>query len=69
MYQSIFGVSVCEKRHVYSHYAEDGVFQLDGMETLPPSSHSRVHIQTEEGRDRETTKADQRAAMAQEWVY
>lgn len=31
---------------LYSHYAEDGVFQLDGMETLPPPSHGRVDVQT-----------------------
>lgn len=31
---------------LYSHYTEDGVLQLDGMETLPPSRHRRVNIQT-----------------------
>ena len=41
---------------LYSHYAEDGVFQLDGMETLPPPSHRWVDVQTREGRAREMKK-------------
>ena len=31
---------------LYSHYAENGVLQFDGMETLPPSCHRRMDIET-----------------------
>lgn len=33
---------------LYSHNVEDGVFQLDGVKTLPPSCDRRVHVQTEQ---------------------
>ena len=34
----------------HSHNVEDGVLQLDGVKTLPPSSHRRVNVQATENR-------------------
>ena len=39
-------VSVCSCVRVL-HDVEDGVLQLDGVETLPPASHGRMDVQAE----------------------
>ncbi len=71
----MLGVCVCVSLYnhtadFYSHYAEDGVFEFDGMETLPPSSHRRVDIQTWEGETERWRKADQSALLAQtKWAH
>ena len=30
----------------YIHYVQDGIFELDGVETFPPPVHRRVDIET-----------------------
>lgn len=52
---------------LYSHYAENGVLQFDGMETLPPSRHRRVDIETWEDETVRWGKAVQITSWQKLW--